>query len=438
MHNPAQQRAIVLGLGKFGGGVGVARYLASLDIPVLIIDRLDADDLNESIAALAPYVEHSTIELQLGCDDLPHTDERDMIVVNPAISKPWEHHQLADARDRGTRITTEVELSILALIDRGGPNLRIIGITGSNGKSTTTAMIGSALETLGMPALVGGNIGGSLLGELHRVTRDSVIVLELSSAMLWWLRECREFRPAVGVVTNFVPNHLDWHGDEAHYRSSKQVLALNTRSAGTIILGPGVHDWPIAPGAERRIIERAIRVPHLAVPGHHNELNAACALAAIEALSLDSAAALPGIQQFNGLPHRLALVGVHRGVRCYDDSKSTTPEATLLAIRALREAGCERIHLIAGGYDKKVSLDAISAAAAQLATLAAIGATAPSLCKHGGINCQTLDGAVETIMSRARAGDAVLLSPGCASWDQFSNFIERGHRFAELVERFGQ
>jgi UDP-N-acetylmuramoylalanine--D-glutamate ligase len=348
---------------------------------------------------------------------------------------------LLRATQQGAQLTTEIELTLSAVRAVAGPHLRVVGITGSNGKSTTTAMIGAALTASGLHALVGGNLGGSLLTTLDQLTPTSIVVLELSSAMLWWLRNSEALQPNVAVLTNFVPNHLDWHTDLEHYRASKQSLLTHIAPNGTAILGPHTHDWTIPAHASTIRIHANTRMLGLQVPGRHNELNAECAHAAIEALvssRTDREAADSGIRTFRGLPHRLALVGEYRGVRCYDDSKSTTPDATLLAIDALREAGFTRIHLIAGGYDKKVSLDAIAHAATHLASLAAIGTTAPLLCTHGGINCGTLEVAVETVMSRTMPGDAVLLSPGCASWDQFQNFIERGQRFAAFLDRFSK
>ncbi len=289
------------------------------------------------------------------------------------------------------------------------------------------------------------------------------LVLELSSAMLWWLAGGRELngmrgspsplRPEVGVVASFAANHLDWHGGEEHYRRSKQSL-LDVLGAGTLaILGPGATDWSTAAGVERMAVAEGARleaIPTLRIPGPHNLRNAHMALAAAERIwpEVRGEAAVGAASDFAGLPHRLCLVhevlveeAPERPVRFYDDSKSTVPEATLLAIDALLPA---RIHLIAGGYDKGLDLGPIAGRAGGLAGLYTVGATGGGLAaaarsrwpRGSGVrieSCGTLAGAMEVVRRELRPGDAVLLSPGCASWDQFENYEHRGREFARMA-----
>lgn len=433
-----RSRAVVLGLGAFGGGVGVTRWLARQELHVVVVDQLPQDKLAASIAQIADLIADGRVTLDLERDDLPSTGAQDLIVINPAVRKPWERADIERARRSGAWVTTEIELTVRALRERLSVHASLIAITGSMGKSTTTAMIGEGLRAGGRQTWVGGNLGGSLLGSIEQMPRDAAVVLEISSAMLWWLEHCEAFEPDVCIVTNCSPNHVDWHGSEAEYARCKQILPMRVRASGTAILGEGVQDWNVTPGAHRVIISSAERVTGLRTPGRHNEINAAGALAACEAVGVRPAQAIEGIRNFPGLPHRLQYAGQFRGAHWYNDSKATTPEATTLAVRALREAGLHRIHLIAGGYDKGVSLAAIADLAPDLASLAGIGKTGAAVCARGGQICGTLDRAVAWIGERVRDGDAVLLSPGCASWDQFTNFEQRGDLFCALAREAGR
>ncbi len=443
-------RAVVMGLGRFGGGVGVTRWLAEGGARVIVVDRASGEELGESVRAIEDLVSSGAVELRLGCDEIPGCGPGDLLVVNPAVKRPWEHVGIGRAEAAGARVTTEIELTVWGVVDRIGAGGDLIAVSGSSGKSTTVSMIGAGLEAAGREVLVGGNLGGSLLGRVASMGRDAAVVLEVSSAMLWWLGRCEVFRPRASVLTSYGVNHLDWHGDEGHYRECKGRLLEWTRE--TVVLGEGVEDWRVSGGAAK-IVARAGDRGQLSVPGRHNRLNAGMALAACGAVGADVARARAGIDGFRGLEHRLCRLGEVGGVVFYDDSKSTTPEATVLAVEALREAGYGRIHLIAGGYDKGVDLSAITRVGKGLASFVTIGATGERL---GGEYCGTLERAVGVIGERVkgmgempvspgvnparRAGppEAVLLSPGCASLDQFENYEVRGRRFGELVvEVFG-
>ena len=275
------------------------------------------------------------------------------------------------------------------------------------------------------------------------------IVLELSSAMLHWLPG---WSPHVAVVTNLADNHKDWHGSFEHYAASKRKVLDFQRAGDAAVLGAGVADWPVREGVRRIVVSEDKGLPPLAIPGAHNRANAAAALAAARALvpGLEADAARAAAATFPGLPHRLQFVGEFGGVRYYNDSKATTPEATLLALASLREGGAgPRVHLIAGGYDKGTDLTPLARCGAH--GMYAIGATGQQLVRTRGqgsatvaaqsrghatleaVHCVTLDRAVEAAVRAAEPGEVVLLSPGCASWDQFENYEKRGERFVEFV-----
>ena len=437
----------VMGLGQWGGGLGVVQWLVQLGARVCLTDQAPEAKLMESLRPLAGPIADGRVRLRLGGHHRDDFTQAELVVANAAVPQPWANEFLKEAASAGVPVTTEIRLAL------GHLNaMRVVGITGSAGKSTTTAMTALALRASGRHARIGGNFGGSLLGGA-RAGPDEWIVLELSSAQLWWL-SCeaggRGWSPAIGVLTNIAPNHLDWHGSLTHYSWSKGQIRRDQGPTGiflssfadehpsgaAMVAADGHGDaWWARPST---LSEATPEPPPLSVPGEHQRRNARLALAILggcaqlDGAPTDTEAACAALAAFGGLDHRLQFVGEFQGVRCYNDSKATTPEATLLAISSLADA--HRIHLIAGGYDKKIDLSPISALAPRLAGLYGIGATQEEVARHPSARrCTTLECAVETAMSLAKSGDLLLLSPGCASWDQFTNFEARGKRFVELL-----
>ncbi len=485
-----QQRVTVMGLGHFGGGVGVTRWLVQrCGCRVLLTDLASADQLADSLESVRDLVDAGQVTLVLGGHEERDFRETDLVVANPAVPRPWENRFLNAAREAGAEITTEIELLIDSLPDRD----RIIGVTGTAGKSTTSAMIHHILRAHCGAAHLGGNIGGSLLGV--EIGAEEWVVLELSSAMLWWLggagtaddraplrkafasrltegtpspgsagegggggdfstsharaplrkasasrlTKTHKWSPHVAVITNFSDNHADWHGSLDHYRASKQHLLAHQHPGDHAILGPGLRDWPTSEGVERTDIaadDLRFAGISLLIPGGHNRLNALMAAEACRAAGVPFDESIAALADFRGLPHRLELVAQTKdGRRFYNDSKCTTPAAAALAVESFDDPA--RLHLIVGGYDKKADLAPLAALGERVARLYAIGAVGERIhdlaptgtCLH----CRTLDVAVRSAMARMEAGDILLLSPGCASWDQFTNFEQRGQRFIQLV-----
>lgn len=473
----AGKRVTVMGLGRFGGGVGVTRWLAANSADVLVTDLDPPDKLTDSIAQIQDLIDSGSVTLRLGGHNVADFTTCDVVIANPAVPRPWENRFLRAAQAARIPITTEIRL----LVERLPSRERTIGITGSAGKSTTTSMAAHILRrVLGSEHVhMGGNIGGSLLADLHRIRPVDWVVLELSSAMLYWLGEgvgytnAKGWSPAISVLTNIKPNHIDWHGEFAHYAASKQGIFANqtpTDIAIESVESADAQRFSIAAKCPVTIVNvdaESVRAAlpetlRLSVPGAHNRVNALIASSAAAAALMREGGATGGgagnpravgnaaalLADFRGLPHRLEFVGEYAGaggagVKCYNDSKCTTPEAALLAVSAFEpEPGRARIHLIVGGYDKGSDLSEVARLAGTLAGLYTIGTTGPVIAasarEAGGdaktFECGTLERAVSEAMSRAKPGDVLLLSPACASWDQFTNFEFRGEQFARLVK----
>ncbi len=424
------KQALVMGLGRFGGGLGVTRYLLRQGARVVLNDQASEEELSTSLADLG---NQTGLSLALGHHSPRLLEDIDLLVVNPAVPRPWENAFIEAAVDKGIRVTTEIEIAYRQL----NPD-QIIAITGSAGKSTTCAMTHHALASNGLHSILGGNIGGSLLDRLGEISNDTTIVLELSSAMLYWLwgreLESPPSHPAVSCVTSFNANHLDWHGGLEHYHASKKHILCKKKRA---VLPESLASWAYP---NTRIVTKDHIIHGCEIPGSHNAMNAALAHACIQELhpQLEESEIVNAIRSFSGLPHRLNRCFEHNGVVYFDDSKSTTPQATLLAVDALQTlAPRNRVHLIVGGYDKGADLTSLAKLATELAGLYCIGTTAESIVSNAHRNAylsQNLETAMQQIHSRAERGDLVVLSPGCASWDQFDNYEVRGTRFIQLAK----
>jgi UDP-N-acetylmuramoylalanine--D-glutamate ligase len=435
----AGQRITVMGLGRFGGGVGAVRFLVERGAIVTVTDHAPAVDLEAPLKEIAAL---PRVTLRLGGHDVRDFREAHLVVVNPAV-KPGNPF-VQQAHDMGVAVSSEIRLFWQRC------PCRIAGVTGSNGKSTTTALLHTMLQADGRRAWLGGNLGGSLLSDLPRIGPDDWVVLELSSFQLADLAQLR-VSPAVAVVTNFTPNHLDWHPTLDDYRQAKQVL-LRWQSVDDLAVLPADSEVMTWPGAARRVLfdvnspdaESAGREQAL-FRHRQNRSNVSAAAAAARAMGVGSEAIRSACRDFRGLPHRLQHVGTIAGRTFYDDSAATTVESTLAALESLEQP----IVLLAGGADKGVDLAPLAEAVVRRAKGAVLmGSVAPRLaslvrdCGPHGVSFRRIrvaasfDEAFRSACALAEPGDAVLLSPGCSSFGWFTNFAERGARFVAAVREY--
>jgi len=444
-----------MGLGCFGGGVGVTRFLVQRGARVTLTDLRDEQQLSDSLAQLDGLNLHA---VHLGRHRAEDFQQADLVVVNPAV--PDDSRFLKLARNSGAELTSEIRL-----FWQHQPG-KVVAVTGSNGKSTTTAMIHAVLRAAGLGAWLGGNIGHSLLPDVDRIRPEDWCVVELSSFQLQDLHRISA-APRVAVVTNFSPNHLDRHGTLENYRQAKQAILRHQSATDFAVINgedTDVARWP-SPGirlefglhdhgrdgvfAQRNgaVMRMGSRQSFLdldavlKLPGTHNRQNALAATAAGLAMGLPTAALCDGLSGFTGLPHRLESVG-NAGARAFfNDSIATTPESVLCALQSFDRP----IVLLTGGYDKQIDLSGMANAIAdRVRAVALMGQTAPTLrsliaaakprggpLMHSSAN---LADAFSWATAVSRAGDVILLSPGCASYDWFTSYVDRGNQFRQLVQ----
>lgn len=429
------KRVVVAGLGRFGGGIAVSRWLVEQGARVLVTDQATPAALADSCRQL----DGLPIEYRLGEHREADFTAADLIVASPAV--PPGNKYLQAARAAGIPITTEIRL----FIERC--RARILGVTGTKGKSTTTAMLGEMLKKRHR-TWVGGNIGKSLLFDLPKILADDLVVLELSSFMLEYLTEA-EWSPHVGLVSMIAPDHLDRHGSmEAYVDAKKNLLRHQSETDFAVLNEECSHSAKFAHIGKARVILFGLKnrkLFKLKIPGRHNQLNAQGAFAAASTMDVSWDDAQEAVADFRGLPHRLELVHEENGVSYYNDSIATIPEAAMAALEAFEP---KKVIQIVGGYDKNLPLNAMYGPLVEQAkAVLCIGATGPTisaaLSESARIGAATVYecGDLATAMKMAKqiaiAGDIVLLSTGCASYDQFTNFEVRGEAFRRLARGGG-
>ena len=438
------KKVMVLGLARTG--IAAARFLVERGAEVSVSDRRSKPDLGREIAALGD----APIDLRLGGEDSAWLENIDILIPSPGV--PQENPLLQAATRRGIEVLSEIELGYRFV------RAPLIAITGTNGKSTTTSLIGAMLKADGANAFVGGNIGAALIGFTGKDWDWGVV--EVSSFQLEWVRD---FHPRIAILLNLTEDHLDRYASFGDYAAAKERIFAAQKPDDVAILN---RDDPLVWRMKERIRARIVSfgwssveqgvyatkdeivwrsagseerfaLARVKIQGVHNVENLMAAIAAAKSAGVSQASIRGAIENFAGLEHRLEFVREKNGVRYYNDSKGTNVGAVIKSLASFSAP----VVLLAGGVDKggdyapladeirRTVKKLILFGAAKEKIRAALGDLTET------VAVESLDAAVRTAAASARDGDVVLLSPACSSFDMFRDYTERGKTFRSLVQK---
>ena len=443
------KKVLVVGLGK--SGLAAALFLRRRGAQVTVSDVRSAEALAKEIPALI----EAGIMVESGGHGLLTFRRQDLIVVSPGV--PLDTPELAQVKHFGLPVIGELELAARFLKGHA------LAVTGSNGKTTTTTLLGEILKAGGLPTLVGGNIGLPVVALIDESTEDTWSVLEVSS---FQLETTVQFHPEIAVILNITPDHLDRHGSFENYCAAKErifaaqtagdFLVLNAdntpcaaaaaRSAAKVYWFSVEHPVPqgawleqgsvVYRAAEDAPTEHVMPLRGIPLKGSHNIEYVLAAVVAARLAGVPAEIIRHAVESFQAVEHRLEYVVTHNGVQFYNDSKATNVDATAKAIAAFSGG----IHLILGGKDKNSDYTLLSDLLRErVSAVYTIGSAAAKIESHlRGVvsiySCETLDKAVASAAAAARPGEVVLLAPACSSFDQFENYEQRGKVFKQLVK----
>ncbi len=445
------KKVLVVGLGK--SGLAAALFLRRRGAQVTVSDIRSAEALAKDIPALL----EEGINVEAGGHGLLTFRRQDLIVVSPGV--PLDTPELVQVRNFGLSVIGELELAARFL--KG----KTLAITGSNGKTTTTTLVGEILKAAGLPTLVAGNIGVPVISLLDEATDETWSVLEVSS---FQLETTQQFHPRIAVILNITPDHLDRHGTFENYALAKErifaaqnendVVVLNSdnvRAAAAAARSTAKVYWfsfehPVPRGAwveagqivfrDRKDapVETVMPLSGIPLKGEHNVENVLAAVCASRLAGAPPGVIRRAVEDFKAVEHRLEYVATINGVEFYNDSKATNVDATAKAIAAFPGG----IHLILGGKDKNSDYTLLSdLLRSRVKAVYTIGSAAEKIESHlRGVvslhSCETLEKAVSSAAAAAHPGEIVLLAPACSSFDQFENYEQRGRIFKELVHEY--
>lgn len=439
----ANKKVLVLGLAK--SGEAAARLLAKLGAIVTVNDGKPFDE-NPSAQALL----EEGIKVICGSHPLELLDENfELMVKNPGIR--YDNSMVARAREKKIPVITEVELAYLI------SDAPIIGITGSNGKTTTTTMIAETLNNGGQSGLLSGNIGFPASEVAQTATDQDVLVMELSSFQLMGIET---FHPHIAVITNLMPTHLDYHGSFDDYVAAKWNIQKNMAAQDFLVLNFNQDlakelaqktQATVVPFSTTEKVDGAylengtlyfkgeaiMQANEVGVPGSHNVENALATIAVAKLSGIATDAIKETLAHFGGVKHRLQALGEITGVKFYNDSKSTNILATQKALSGFDNS---KVILIAGGLDRGNEFDELVPDITGLKLMVILGESAPRVKRAADkagvayVDAKNVSDAAHIAFENASAGDIVLLSPANASWDMYKNFEARGDEFIAAFE----
>ncbi len=440
-------KVLILGLGQYpkGSGVAAALYFAKQGDQIIATDLKTRKQLSENVKQLSQF---KNVKYRLGGHDLKDVRWADTIVRGPRVRS--EAPEMKLARKLGKRITSDLSIFL-----EGCP-CPVIGITGTRGKSTTTAMVHSILiaSKKWRRVWLGGNILVSPLTFLSQVKANDIVVLEMSS---WQLEATGDagFSPQIAVWTNLMRDHLNTYANMDAYAEAKAQIFRHQLPDDVTILPADRSFDEFAQETPGRVVRISSGVPRYAlrVPGEHNQMNASFAAAVGKELGVPAKTIVSALKRFKGLPDRLETIALKKGITFINDTTATTPDGTLAALKSIKSKvkksiksgksikSKANVHLIFGGTDKELEFDEIAKEIAKRkdVTVYLLKGTAERKIRKAGIKGAwfgNMEDAMRDIQVHARHGDTVLLSPGCTSFGMFHNEFDRGERFKELVKKW--
>jgi len=439
------KKIVVIGMGKTG--IATARFLGKQGARVRVTDEKPFDQWGDEIKQIAQEK-----WLEIGDYNTRILTGACFVVSSPGV--PPDNALLVDAQKRNIPVISEIELAYWVL------KVPVIAVTGTNGKTTTTTLLGEILRCSGKKVFVGGNIGTPLIEYAEGPQEDDFIVAEISSFQLQWIRK---FRPFIAVLLNITCDHIDYHGSFAEYsRIKKRVFANQTKEDFAILNAADpeqedldrIIDAQVMKFSSKRVLKKGIfiknnnivfRVPGaneeqyplsiINLPGLHNVENVMAAIMAARLCGCSQENIITAVSAFHGLPHRIEFAGEKDSIKFYDDSKGTNVDSV---VRAL-ETFTKPVILLLGGRDKNGDFESLKPLiAARAKKVILFGEARDRIASLIGndkpvMKTTKLRQAVESAYKDARSGDVVLLSPGCASFDEFANYKERGNFFKDVV-----